>query len=419
MRRLTNWAAGCVAATAAAVSAVVAPAVATAAPHEVRVPLRDGRLSTADLLARVHLPAAFAAHLPGGSIDLNGFGSSLFVAGLDRALGQGCHVGVTPDALVVHVDADRLPGDLDGAERATRTFTAVVAPEATAAQARRFGLELPRTVDAARPLVVLVHGLDMAPGDMAVLHHLLAAAGYQTADFDYPPDGPISEDVALLTAHLTAAREAFPGLTVDVVAFSMGGLVARGYIEGPAYAGGVDRLILIATPNHGSAWAPLEPLAKLHLTADQAANNAAWRPTWFITGGLGEAGRDLEPGSAFLAALNARPRRVGVRYSIVVGDRSPVERLAAGVVAAPERWVPRAARHWWGFRQAEAGLASAARRLKDAPAAGDGPVSRASAALDGVADVVTVHADHVTIYQADGDRPPAAWNAVRDRLATP
>ena len=414
-RRLTSWAAACVMATAA----VVVPAVATAAPHEVRVPLRDGRLSMADLLAHVHLPAAFAAHLPGGSIDLNGFGSSLFVAGLDRALGQGCHVQVTPDALVVHVDTERLPQGVDGAERATRTFTAVVAPEATAAQARHFGLELPRTLDAARPLVVLVHGLDMAPGDMATLHGLLAKGGYQTADFDYPPDGPIAEDVALLTMHLTAAREAFPELKVDLVAFSMGGLVARGYVEGPAYAGGVDRLILIATPNHGSAWAPLEPIAKLHLTADQAANNAAWRPTWYITGGLGEAGRDLEPESPFLKALNGLSRRPGVRYTIVVGDRSPVERLAAGVVAATERWVPRSARHWWGFRQAEAGLSAAAAHLKDAPAAGDGPVSRASAALDGVTDVVTVHADHATIYRADGEHPPAAWAPVRDRLATP
>ncbi len=175
------------------------------------MPLVDGRLSTADLLARVHLPAAVAKRLPHGTVDLRSFGGSLFVAGLDRALGDGCHVEVTPDALVVHVDADRLPHDVDGAERATRTFTATVAPEATAAQARRFGLALPKAVDGGRPLVVVIHGVDMAAVDMAAMDHLLAAAGYQTADFDYPPDGPIADDVALLTRHLSAVREAFPG----------------------------------------------------------------------------------------------------------------------------------------------------------------------------------------------------------------
>ncbi len=406
---------GCVVGLAVMASA----GVASADPHEVRVPLVDGRLSTADLLARVHLPGAVAKRLPHGSVDLRSFGGSLFVAGLDRALGDGCHVEVTPDALVVHVDADRLPHDLDGAERATRTFTATVAPEATAAQARRFGLALPRRVDERRPLVVVLHGVDMASVDMTAMHQLLATAGYQTADFEYPPDGPIADDVAMLTRHLAAVHEAFPGLTVDVVAFSMGGLVARGYVEGVDYAGGVDRLVMIATPNHGSAWAPLEPALKVRMATEQAAADAGWRPTWFITGGLGEAGRDLEPGSPFLTALNARPRRAGVRYTIVDGDRTAIDQLAAAALSAPARWVPPFARGWWGVRQAESGLSLTAAKLRDRPAESDGPVSRASAALDGVGDVVTVHADHSSMYHGDGGRPPAAWAVVRDRLATP
>ena len=414
MRRRRQWA-GWVAGWAVAGSA----AVASAAPHEVRVPLVDGRLSTADLLARVHLPGGLAARLPHGSVDLRTFGGSLFVAGLDQALGEGCHVEVTPDALVVRVDADKLPHDVDGAKLATRTFTATVAPEATAAQTRRFGLALPRVVDARRPLVVVIHGVDMAAADMTAMHQLLDAAGYQTSDFDYPPDGPIADDVALLAAHLSAVREAFPGLTVDVVAFSMGGLVARGYVEGADYAGGVDRLVLIAPPNHGSTWAPLVPVAKVRMATEQAAGDAAWRPTWFITGGLGEAARDLTPGSRFLSDLNARPRRAGVRYTIVDGDRTAVDRVAAGWITAPAGWVPAFARGWWGVSRVRADLASAAADLRDHPADGDGPVSRSSAALDGVTDVVTVHADHATIYRADGDRPPAAWPVVRDRLAAP
>ena len=39
---------------------------------------------------------------------------------------------------------------------------------------------------------------------------------------------------------------------VDIVAYSMGGLVARSYIQGDGYRYDVDRLILLGTPNAGS-----------------------------------------------------------------------------------------------------------------------------------------------------------------------
>ena len=45
---------------------------------------------------------------------------------------------------------------------------------------------------------------------------------------------------------------------VDIVAHSMGGLVARSYIEGDAYGNDVDKLITIATPQHGSPEAYLK-----------------------------------------------------------------------------------------------------------------------------------------------------------------
>jgi pimeloyl-ACP methyl ester carboxylesterase len=40
---------------------------------------------------------------------------------------------------------------------------------------------------------------------------------------------------------------------VDIVAHSMGGLVARSYIQSDAYRGDVDEFIMLGTPNHGSS----------------------------------------------------------------------------------------------------------------------------------------------------------------------
>lgn len=40
---------------------------------------------------------------------------------------------------------------------------------------------------------------------------------------------------------------------VDIVAHSMGGLIARSYIQGETYRGDIDQLIMLGTPNHGSS----------------------------------------------------------------------------------------------------------------------------------------------------------------------
>ncbi len=63
------------------------------------------------------------------------------------------------------------------------------------------------------------------------------------------------------------------GFAVNIVAHSMGGLVARGYIEEAAEAGmppaPVNRLIMLGTPNHGSvaAWQYFNPSIRLAGTA--------------------------------------------------------------------------------------------------------------------------------------------------------
>lgn len=390
-------------------------AIVSAAPHEARLPLHDGELRLADLsrklLEELHLPAT---HLPPGEINLNGLSGSLFIAAMNRSLGDGCRLETRGNELVLHVDPDKLPNNITSAEHAMRVFTATAAPRATVAQARHYGLLLPAKIDSARPLVILIHGLDMDNSAWASMATLLAASGYQVGYFGYPGDGPLADDTALLTQHMAALRDTFPKLKVDVITFSMGALVARAYIEGGSYRGGIDHLIMLAPPNHGSNWAYLQFLAGWKEQAELAVHDPQWSPTWMITDGLGEAGYELLPDSRFLAKLNALPRRVGVRYTIIAGDERPVRRLAADGLKASANLIPAGA--CWGFRQCRSELSRLSTEIGAVRDSCDGPVTLSSAALSGVSDVVHLHADHETIYQSDDAEPPAAWEAIQQRL---
>src|SRR5687768_1894188 len=94
--------------------------IASAAPREARVALHEGKLRTADLSAalcrEVGLPDRCAFDC--GDIDLSGLRGSRFVEGLNEALGDGCHVSITGDALVLRVDTEKLPDDMRSAKRA-------------------------------------------------------------------------------------------------------------------------------------------------------------------------------------------------------------------------------------------------------------------------------------------------------------
>jgi pimeloyl-ACP methyl ester carboxylesterase len=396
---------------------LVLSASAAAAPHEARVPLRDGRLDLGDFSAalcrEMHLPPI---KLGTGHVSLEGARGSLLVTAMNQSLGDGLHVSVRDGALVLHVDPSKLPHNCEAMSKALRVFTAVAAPEATAAQAAYYGLALPEHFDPTRPLVVLVHGLDCDRVNWGGMAQCLIAEGYQLAYFTYPSDQPIAESAAFFGRHMTALRRAFPAAEVNVLAYSMGGLVSRAYIEGSDYAGGVQRLIMVGTPNTGSGWSRLRMLLEIQEHYHLWQHEPKWSPTWMITDGLGEAGRDLRPGSKFLTHLNALPRRDGVKYTIISGDQHPTSRMQAEWLDGAARCIPRGASGWWGFRQTKSGLQSQASKARNRADRGDGPVAVSRTKLDGVDDVVTVHADHVRLYIGTDTEPPAAWDTIRDRL---
>ena len=141
----------------------------------------------------------------------------------------------------------------------------------------------------------VVHGWNGSPWDACQLGLMEAmASSYDhVAAYAYPSALDIRENARWLREALAGTDGSF-----DIVAFSEGGLVARAAIEdegGGEIAQRVGRLITVATPHLG-----LLPDVPDSFLGDAAS-------------------AQMREGSAFLGALNARPR-AGVRQYAIAGD---------------------------------------------------------------------------------------------------
>ena len=179
-----------------------------------------------------------------------------------------------------------------------------------------------------RRLAVLVGGLGSSSGQAAILDVDTDALGYAAADtvqFSYAggttadtPYGPgdtqvdIGASGARLRALLDRLAAQHPGVPIDVLAHSQGGLVARRAL-GDRAPPTLRTLVTLATPHHGADIATAG--ARLRgTTAGAAALEAA--------GALRPMGIDptspsitqLAESSSFLDELNARPLPPGPRY---------------------------------------------------------------------------------------------------------
>ncbi len=225
--------------------------------------------------------------------------------------------------------------------------------------------------------ILLVHGLD-EPGDIwADLLPALAAAGFDSWEFRYPNDQAIDRSTDLLASSWSELPADLPWV---LIGHSMGGLVIRDFvtryrhpvmepaIETMLEGALVRAVILAGTPNQGSDWARLRVLLELR---DQwaAGRELGFSPLAGLQDGTGAAKIDLQPGSAFLADLNARPWPQAVQLRII-----------GGVLTL------------------------------SAPALGDGVVTPDSLMLDGALPPIMVTASHrgmlARFFETD-DEPPA------------
>jgi len=99
--------------------------------------------------------------------------------------------------------------------------------------------------------VVLIHGLGRTSLSMARVGYALRASGYKVLDFGYPSTCVTIERSAELLARTLEPKILDQLTRVAFITHSMGALVLREYLSLQQFSP-VDRIVMIAPPNHGS-----------------------------------------------------------------------------------------------------------------------------------------------------------------------
>jgi pimeloyl-ACP methyl ester carboxylesterase len=153
--------------------------------------------------------------------------------------------------------------------------------------------------DPKRTPVLFVHGYEGSPRDFSYLIAKLDTTRFQAWVYNYPSGLRLGLLAGNLEASLDELRVRYRFDCVSIVAHSMGGLVARGFLLRNAVAAQpqcVPLFVSISTPWQGN-WA--------------AAIGARWAPDMVSTW------RDIAPGSSYLRSLFAAPFPDNTRYCLV------------------------------------------------------------------------------------------------------
>jgi pimeloyl-ACP methyl ester carboxylesterase len=156
-----------------------------------------------------------------------------------------------------------------------------------------------------RPPVILVHGLFAPRATMFPFAWALGRAGFTAHTVHLPPlnMAAVERSAALLAEQVEAVLAHAGQPRCDLVGMSLGGLLALHYVQDPAHAAKVRRLIAVGTPVRGT-W------------------SAA--PAVGLLGPLCPAARQCLPGSDLLRELNAGGLPAGVEVIAVYGRFDPV-----------------------------------------------------------------------------------------------
>lgn len=141
--------------------------------------------------------------------------------------------------------------------------------------------QIPEANSSAKPPVILLHGLFQNRSCLFWLQHRLKAVGYQNViSINTPPWRDMEASTEALAKKVDELRIKLKVETVILIGHSMGGMIARNYVQNRGGSAYVDAMVTLGSPHHGSKLAPFA---------------------------LSSMGKSLLPGSAFLTKFNSTP----------------------------------------------------------------------------------------------------------------
>jgi pimeloyl-ACP methyl ester carboxylesterase len=374
--------------------------------RSVEVPTsKNGEVQVAEIVVRLALASGVSLKRPAADLTLStqGLARALTKTLLCESLGPEVTITFRPATMVVTVDERILTTDRRAEWLGRLRDLSDRAGEA-ARHRQSYGmraLNSYRPNDASRPTICLVHGLNSSSGGFVHMIPWLEEAGYGIVVYDYPFNRSIAESCQCFARDWDKFRaEVKDKLPWSIVAHSMGALLARSLVEDEAApVRGVRSLILIAPVTQGSNLAKMQTLIQL-MSGLQALNGKdKTKAMMNLSDGLGQAAQDMLPGSPFLQGLNRRPRRQGLPYHIMAGDRGFLTREGRAQIEGRIDLLTRASGIFGRLTQAAAAdLPDLLDELTDGT--GDGCVSVDRTRLEGVADHLTIHANHAELIRA-------------------
>ncbi|MEO6809245.1 MAG: alpha/beta fold hydrolase [Isosphaeraceae bacterium] len=394
-------------------------------PVRVEIPINAaGEVDLAEVVTRLASKAGVKIARPPTTLRLpvHGLAGALTRTLLEESLGSGVKLRIAPSVLIVSLRPEHLDQRSPLQDRVEDLADRVRREAASRPNYGLHALKSYRPNDQTRPTICLVHGMNSSTGGFVHVITALERAGFGLVSYDFPYNQDLDQTAPAFgrdwTAFRTKVGEHRPWA---VLTHSMGGLIARSYVEGDSYGNDVSDLILIAPPSRGAAVAKAQGLLQL-VEGVQAVNGQEPGALAVLSGGLGAAADDLSPGSAFLRSLNTRPRRKGVHYHILAGDKGFLTEKSRKRIEARIALTSRVIGLVGGLaRLASNDLKASFDELTDGT--GDGCVAVSSTRLDGVTDHETIHANHVELIRGPmlypDPGPVACIPFVLKRLGSP
>ncbi len=380
------------------------------------VPIEQGRVewsAISDAIAKqLKLDSKTLASLfPTGELDLKSGSAMLTLLAINLTMSEVLSLEIATDqrgqdVLVIRCQRSRLPN-------ATAPSSGHVNVTMDVDADWQSRIDNPTTTK--RPLLVFLHGLKSDGSAFQSARDHFRSLGFATAAVTYDTSEPIAATSArfstLLTNHFVQQNAT---VKIALVGHSMGGLVARELTEHPDLVNDrITHLITMGTPHHGSTWATLPPLLDFlsgeSIETEDLVDLLLHQPS--------DAGiRDLAPSSVFLRKLNSRPLRPDVRYTTILGTKSPVDAETFDQLQEMLRSLDREGSVMRLIRPRIAPLlAEEFPELESGK--GDGVVATANATIQGVDDIVEVEVTHFDMVEhSDGGQTHPIWDILQKRL---